>query len=420
MNQDARDKIIKARVALQKTHPFFSYLALHLAPIEVTGDDAKALPTLAVDARGNMWYNPDFVNKLDQEEVKGVVCHEIMHVALMHLTGLKGKDAQICNVAMDIVVNDIIIENSLRLPREGLIPSNHEISLNGGKVTIKDINKKCWEAVYAELEKKLPKEKASGYGFDQHQHGSGKDGDQEGSGGKDDQKKKGKGFGGAVNDQDFDAKQRLNEAYAYAKLQGKAPAGMDRYIEELSYPKLDWKSMLRKFIIREIPFNYSYNRPSKRSIATGIFMPSIIKESLEIGVAVDTSGSMSPDDIKKCVSEVLGIIKAYDNVKLTVLSCDAEVHTVAEVACEEDIANLKLKGGGGTDFKPVFRWIEDNKTDMKLCVFFTDGYGDFPQDAPRTKVLWCITEGGLELEKIPFGEAVYMSLKDRDQQEEPV
>lgn len=408
MNQDARDKIIKARVALQKTHPFFSYLALHLAPIETV-----EIPTMGVDKRGNMWYNPEFVNKMDQEEVKGVVCHEIMHVALEHLKGLKGKDAQVSNVAMDIVVNDIIIENGLKLPREGIIPSNHEVTINGN-IKIKEVNKKCWEIIYAELEKKLPKKPKGAYGFDEHTHGDGT-GDDDGKGGDGDKDGKKKGLAGAVNDKDFDAKQTVNEAYAYAKLQGLAPAGMDRYIEELSYPKMDWKSMLRKFIIREIPFNYNYSRPSKRSIACGIFMPSVVKESLEIGVAVDTSGSMSPDDLKMCVSEVLGIIKAYDNVKLTVLSCDAEVHTVTEVTCEEDVASLKLAGGGGTDFRPVFEWIGDNKPSMKLLVFFTDGYGEFPEDAPQTKVLWCVSKGGLELDKIPFGESVALELHEREE-----
>lgn len=408
MNQDAKDKIIKARVALQKSHPFFSYLALHLAPIETV-----EIPTMGVDKRGNMWYNPDFVNKMDQEEVKGVVCHEIMHVALEHLGGLKGKDAQVANVAMDIVVNDIIMENGLRLPREGIIPQNHEVVINGN-IKVKEVNKKCWEIIYAELEKKLPKKKKgeAGYGFDQHEREAPGDDDKNGQDGPDGNKKK---LGGGVNDQDFDAKQRVNEAYAYAKLQGKAPAGLDRYIEELSYPKLDWKSMLRKFIIREIPFNYNYSRPSKRSIACGIFMPSVVKESLEIGVAVDTSGSMSPDDLKMCVSEVLGIIKAYDNVKLTVLSCDAEVHTVSEVCCEDDVASLKLEGGGGTNFIPVFDWVADNKPGMKLLVFFTDGYGEFPKDAPNMKVLWCVSKGGMELERIPFGEAVNIDMHEREE-----
>jgi predicted metal-dependent peptidase len=396
MNQEARDKIIKARVTLQKTHPFFSYLALHLTPIEV---EAKVVPTLGVDARGNLYYNPEFVNKMAQDKVKGVVCHEVMHVALSHLNGLKGKDTKVSNVAQDIVINDIILENQLQLPREGLLPSNHEITINGN-IKIVKINKKPWEQVYHELEKKLPKEKV--YGFDEHMRDKGKD-DQDGK-------------GGAAGD-DKDWKQIINEGYAYAKLQGKAPAGVDRYIEELSYPKLNWRQMLQKFIVREIPYDFCYTRPSRKSLATGVFMPSVVRESLEIGVALDTSGSMSHKDLKECLSETLGIVKAYSNVKLTGLTCDAEVHTMAEVSSEEDIANLEIKGGGGTDFIPVFKWVEENKPQMRLLIFFTDGYGSFPESAPMVKTLWCITQGGMELDKIPFGERVNLDFRDKPEDE---
>lgn len=409
MNQEAKDKIIKARVALQKTHPFFSYLALHLQPIEcetqkpgskepVTGPQ---VPTMGVDNRGNMYYNPDFVNKMTQDEVKGVVCHEVMHIALEHLRGLKGKDVKVSNVAQDIVINDIILENQLQLPREGLLPHNHEIMINGN-IKIVKIDKKPWEQVYHELEKKLPKEKQ--YGFDDHM----RDGDDDGKG----DPKDGKGADGK------DWKQIINEGYAYAKLQGKAPAGLDRYVDELNYPKLNWRQMLQKFIVREIPYDFSYSRPSKRSLACGVYMPSVTRESLEIGVALDTSGSMSPKDLKECLSETVGIVKAYSNVKLTVVTCDAEVHTVGEVTSEEDVANLEIKGGGGTDFIPVFKWIEENKPQMRLVIFFTDGFGSFPESAPQVKTLWCITQGGLELDKIPFGESVNLDFRDKNEEGE--
>jgi len=406
MNQEAKDKIIKARVGLQKTHPFFSYLALHLEPIacDPTNKTGPQVPTMGVDNRGNMYYNPDFVNKMTQEEVKGVVCHEVMHVALEHLKGLKSKDVKVSNVAQDIVINDIILENQLQLPKEGLLPQNHEITINGN-IKIQKIDKKPWEQIYHELEKKLPKEKV--YGFDEHIRD--KDGD-----GKDDPKD-GKGAG-AGDGKDW--KQIINEGYAYAKLQGKTPAGLDRYVDELNYPKLNWREMLQKFIVREIPYDFCYTRPSKRSLACGVFMPSVTRESLEIGVALDTSGSMSPKDLKECLSETVGIVKAYSNVKLTVVTCDAEVHTVGEVTCEEDVANLEIKGGGGTDFIPVFKWVEENKPAMRLLIFFTDGFGSFPADAPQVRTLWCITQGGMELDKIPFGEKVNLDFRDKNEEPE--
>lgn len=399
MNQQAKDNIIRARVSLQQSHPFFSYLALHLNPIETT-----EVPSMGVDARGNMYYNADWVLKLSLEEVKGVVCHEVMHVAFEHLKWLQGKDAQLSNIAQDLVINDALVTNSVQLPKEGLCPNNHEFNLGG--VEVKDINKKCWEQIYAELERHCKKQKVKGGGFDEHKRPENGDEPSPGGGGKDGQLDSEKGV--ATGGEKPDWKQVINEAYSYAKLQGKAPAGLDRYIEELTYPKLNWKAMLQKFIIRELPHDFCYTRPSKRSVAMGVFMPSIVRENLEIAIGVDTSGSMSPKDLQECVSEVIGIIKAYDCVKLTVIACDAEVNNVDDVQDESDLINFKFGGGGGTSFIPVFNWLEENKPNLKLLIFFTDGYGDFP-DEPKTKTLWVISPGGLELDKIPFGESVKMN-----------
>lgn len=403
MSQLAKDKIIKARVMLQKTHPFFSYIALHLTMIET-----EDVPTMGVDAKGNCYFNSKFVESMSEPEVKGVVCHEIMHVVLEHLKNLLGRHPQVANIAQDLVINDILQSNQLALPKGGLIPHNHTFTVN--KTIIKDIDKKIWEMIYDELEKIIEKAPQSGQGmegFDIHIReksgdGDGKPEDGDGKGGK-----KIQGVAGSPdkNTEEYPWKQIVNEAYAYSKLQGNAPAGVDRLIDELNYPKLNWRELLCKFIIREIPYDFSYMRPSRKSASTGVYIPSVQRENLEICVGVDTSGSISPDDLRDALSEVLGVIRAYDNVRMTVISCDAEVHTVGQVENEMDIENLNLKGGGGTDFRPVFRWIEENKPQTKLLIFFTDGYGEFPEDT-NIRTLWCVSKGGLELDKIPFGERV--------------
>lgn len=397
----AKDLIIKARVILQKTHPFFAYLSQYLMPKEVDGKD---IPTMGVDINGQLFYNPEWVAKLTLSQAKGVLSHEVMHIAFEHLKYLKHRQGDIANVAMDIVINDAIVTNNLELPPEGIIPSNHSVEIS--KVKIDNINKKCWEEVYDELMKKLPKNSKPKQGFDQHIRGA------EGQGkGKD-----GKGADGTGKGKDApDWKQLLNEAYTYAKMQGNAPAGLDRYIDSLNSPKINWKEYLQKFIIREIPFDFSYSRPSKKSVSTGVFLPSVMRENLEIAIGVDTSGSMSPADLKECVGEVLGIIRAYDCVTLTVLACDSEVHNVQDVKDESDLLNFKFGGGGGTSFKPVFKWLEENKSHTKLLIFFTDGYGDFPESEPSIRTLWVLSKQSIGIDKVPFGEAVQMEdYKDAD------
>ena len=405
------EMISLAKISMQKSMPFFSYLTMHLKCIP-TKDD-KIVPTMGVDSRWNMWYNENWVSKLSKEEVSAVVCHEVMHIALEHLKWLAGRDPRVANVAQDIVINDLLVTNGLHLPKDGIIPQNHEVTINGN-IKIKDIDKKCWQMIYAELEKKLPKSYT--YTFDNHMRDDSSLEDEKGKGGGQPSPADGQkpNMPGAGAGEQMTGKDALNNAYTYSKMQGKTPSGMDRLIDELNYPKMNWRELLQKFIIRELPFDFCYTRPSKKSISTGVFLPSIMRENLEICVGVDTSGSISPKDLKDALSEVYGIIMAYSNVKLTVLSCDAQVHTVTQVECQEDIQNLELKGGGGTSFVPVFDWIDENKPMTKLLIFFTDGYGDFPTET-SIKTLWCVSQGGLELSKVPFGEAVSLVFDKHDE-----
>ena len=430
---DSLDKIIRARVQLQKENPFFSYVCMHL-----TLKESKEVPSMGVDAYGHCYYNEDFVKTLTGEQVKGVLCHEIMHVILEHLKRGGLRDHYVSNVAQDIVVNDLLVTNDFELPKCGIIPRNHcvDLPLAPGKVlTIKNINQKVWEEVYDEIEKVVPKIKVQLSFGDQHirdgkpdnqdGEGKGKDGevktlkvkgkDDDGKDTPGDKKKKEEEGEGAGKKEEKNWKQITTEAYSYAKMQGKTPAGMDRYVEELNYPKLNWRQLLQKFIVQEIPYDYSYSRPSKKSIAAGIYMPSIRKEQLEIAVAVDTSGSMCDKDLQDCLSEVMGIVTAYENVNLTVLTCDAEVHTVNEVTATTDVKSIKMQGGGGTDFRPVFKWLEENKSQLKLLIFFTDGYGDFPKEQ-TVRTLWVLSKDGIKNDDVPFGEVVrVVNRRDEDE-----
>jgi len=425
---EAKDLLIKARVQLQTQNPFFSYVCMHLTLRE---DDR--VPTMGVDKYGNCYYNKKFVMSLvdkqraDVEKVKGVLCHEIMHVILDHLKRLGGRDSEISNVAQDLVVNDMLITNHFDLPECGLLPRNHCMKISdGNKVVgeIKDINKKVWEEVYEELLKHAKKVSKWGFG-DQHIRDP-KEGDGQGSGqereGQGKQIKITEGKGSKPEDKGTDPtqgtsekekdwKQIVNEAYTYAKMQGKTPAGMDRYIEELNTPKLNWRQLLQKFIVQQIPYDFTYSRPSKKSMVTGVYMPAIRKEQLEIAVAVDTSGSMSDVDLQDCLSEVIGIVSAYENVDLTVLACDAHVHSSSQVQTIRDVSSIKLQGGGGTDFKPVFQWLNEHKPNLRLLVFFTDGYGDFPEES-SINTLWVLSNTSMDLEDIPFGDAVKIDRRE--------
>lgn len=399
---------------LQKSNPFFSYITMHLDLKEVKDD--KQIPTMGVDMYGNLYFNPDFVNKLNQSEITGVICHETLHVVFEHLSRIGSRIPFLWNIATDIVINDIIITNNFALPKDIMIPSNHKITLDN--ITITDTDKKIADEVYNELYRKAKKIKCvcghcktdgeakegESYGtckgFDKHIYS----------------KKEGKGSGKGENKEKDaengvkegkDWQKVLTEAAEYARQRGNAPAGLDRWIKEILYPKMPWREILYKYITRELPYNYTYSMPSKKSIASGIYMPSVEKEGIEVIVSVDTSGSISEKELNDFMSEVVGIAKSFSGIRMTVLVCDADIQDVLEVTNGniDTLLELKPKGGGGTSHVPVYKWIQENKPNSKILVALTDAYTEFPKEE-STKTLWVLCQGHADIKSIPFGEVV--------------
>lgn len=258
---DAKDELIKARVQMQNESPFFSYLVMHLRMIE---DKANSLgggfgvPTCGVDAYGNLYYNSDFIKKLSQAQIKGVLCHEILHLAFEHIVRESGREHSIWNIAIDLVSNEILIANKFELPEGCLIPRDH--SFNIGTKVITDIDKKLAEEVYNELMSMVKKvnvdvisEMNKGQ-FDNHIFGKGSCKGDDGDDNKKGNSTSDKGIGGKPPDW----KKVLAEAATIAKQRGNIPAGMERLIGELLNPKVSWKEMLYKYITREIPHDYTY------------------------------------------------------------------------------------------------------------------------------------------------------------------
>jgi len=127
-----------------------------------------------------------------------------------------------------------------------------------------------------------------------------------------------------------------------------------------------------------------------------------------IVVAIDTSGSIDDKMIKEFLTEVAGMIQAYKIETLYVLSIDAALQTTNKFKNPRDLRTLKvdIKGGGGTDFRPAFDFIEDVlRKQFTVLIYITDAMGTFP-DTPQyqNKVIWCVKGDG----KVPFGKRVQL------------
>lgn len=440
---DAKDRIIRARIKLQETEPYYGYLVLNLKPKK----EEKKVPTMGVDGKGNLYYNPSFVEDITQKEVKGVLTHEVLHCSFQHPGRRGNRNPEIWGIAVDIVVNNLLEqENGIELPEGGIIPRNDKIELGQG-ITIDKISEKSSEEIFDELYSKMPNKKCSkcnGTGKCQKCDGSGKQDD--GNGGKEkcdncdgsgkcpncsgtgkelEGKKLPKGFDKHIQNEDSeevkgqkgegqegegqggekDWEELMNNAMVIAenqKEQGNLPAGLKRRIKEVKGTKENWKQILYRYISRNIPNDFSYQRPSKRSRAMGVFMPKTKKENLDVVVGVDTSGSISEKELKNFVAQILRINNSFQNVNITVLVLDYDIQNVVKLqgSQKQILKDLKLKGGGGTDMRKVTEWIEENKKRTQVCVVLTDGKTNYPENKSWAQI-YAISKAGVSTTKLP-------------------
>lgn len=381
INMSPREKVIQARISLLRLMPFWGTMAMHLKPIELSKEEAQQAfgmekPTAGVDMYGNMPYCRDFVAELSQEDLMFVIAHETMHIALEHLTRKGSRQARLWNVATDEAINNLL-KHEMRVWKEALCSHQFE--------------EKSSEEIYDELLKDITIQNVykgiCPNSMDAHFYGDSK-GKKE-----DDSPFKSKG------QEKLNAPKMIKDAASFAKSQGKMPAGMARLFKDLLEPVMNWKELLQKYIMAVLPQDWTYTKPSKRAQSAGFYMPSIVKETVDIVVGVDSSGSISDAEYQQFLSEIFAMTRAVNNLKATVLICDAELSQVVEIDQTFDPAmDIKGRGYGGTSCIPVFQWVHEEKTEnVKLLVYLTDGYIDEPYSAVYESgypVLWVVTPRG--------------------------
>ncbi len=356
----------KARVRVILDHPFFGSLLMKLPLVEDPGCD-----TLYTDGT-KIGVNPEFAKELPPDELCGVLCHEIMHVALGHHKRRGDRDPKRWNVACDYAINPILEKDGVSLPADALLDPNYE-----------DLSA---EEIYARLPEPDPSDEPSG--------GQGESGEQDGPPGE-------------VRDLPDGAEEAVDEidvrqATQAAKLAGKGGDAASRAVSNALTPKVDWREVLRQFI-QQSRDDYSWSRPNRRFIGQGLYLPGADGEELgELVVAVDTSGSVDVDMLDQFISEVSAIALESRPSRVHVLYCDTEVegHDVFE---RDEPVTANPKGGGGTLFQPVFDAVAQEGITPECLIYLTDLYGPAPDD-PGYPVLWiCDSQ-----KTAPFGETIHI------------
>lgn len=434
-----KDKITMARVAMLFKQPFFGTLAMR---IDIRPAD-NWVPTMAVDGK-YMYYNHEFVDSLNNEELQFVVSHEVLHLVYDHLGRNEFRDHQLYNVAADYVVNDeLVLAGVGKMPIQKITNknSNGRTTTTDEIVGLHDVKYRGWnsENVYDDLLKQMQKSQQSGKGqkgdgsgdgsgngsvngmtldelvdklLDEHiSPGAGKDGEEDDS-------KSGNGKNdGTDGPAKFDEETRkqlkaelMDTIVNLSKTcnVGNIPAGVQRIIEQMTAPKMDWRAMLQANLDSLIQYDSDYLHMNRKGWHLSVVLPGpVTDKQLEVAVAIDMSGSIGTKEAAEFLSEIQGIMNAYASYNILVFCFDTRVYNPVNFSNDDGISITTYvpQGGGGTSAACIFDYLkEEGIQPQKLCIL-TDGYIYEWGDPNYCSVLWVI-KGSKE--KPPFGEVAYM------------
>ena len=204
----------------------------------------------------------------------------------------------------------------------------------------------------------------------------------------------------------------IEQALDMAREQGQLPDSVARALGKVIEPEVDWTEKLGTTVSRRIGNDrWNYEVPNQEWMARDIFVPSRSSFGCaDLVVGGDVSGSVTDEEHDLMKGAMVGILEQLRPKRLFAVWCDAKVQQVDLLDAPSDLYTLKPpKGGGGTDFRPVFKWIADNP-DLELdgLIYLTDGFGTYPSVAPAFPVIWgSVTRGKI----YPFGDVIEIPRK---------
>jgi predicted metal-dependent peptidase len=343
----------KLRIMGEKQTTFYSAL-LSMLDIIIDTD----IPTAATNGL-YIKFSPDFLDTLSNEEILGLIMHELEHVVNGHCDYELYKKQNLCpdklNEAQDHYINLNLLAKKYQLPKSRLADAQykglssmeiyHKLPKNGPKMdpSLKDV-------IVSPPDGMSPQEHAE---------------------------------------------RVLNNVVKsviiaeQANDHGSVPGHLARELQDILSPKLPWQTILQQYLTEFIAEDYSMRRPNKRFMPDW-YLPTIQGEGLgHLVMGCDVSGSMSNEDISEIWNEYSYIFETLNPATAHIQTFDTRVHLDKTYECGDFIPEFELKGGGGTDVQPLLDAIREE--DPKFALIFTDGYFDTPNmDDIDVDVFWII------------------------------
>lgn len=216
-----------------------------------------------------------------------------------------------------------------------------------------------------------------------------------------------------------------SELENFCKEQGYGSGNFIQSLKEINRERYDYTEFLKKFAVTgevmkidmdEFDYNYySYGLQLYGNVA--LIEPleyKDVKRIREFVIAIDTSGSVSGSLVQGFITKTYNILKNTDSffskVNIWIIQCDSTIQEAVQITSQEEfdkyIKKMELKGFGGTDFRPVFKYVDNMLkkrllTNLKGMIYFTDGYGTFPKYKPKYETAFAFMRNDYERYGIP-------------------
>lgn len=365
-------------INLNSKHPFYGRVLIAL-----WWEFSEEVPYAATDFK-RIFLNPNFVQQIKdigslRESIlclEFVLVHELQHVIKMHYHRRGERDSRLWNIACDYNINNELIKYDI-----GVKPSFHLFEIYEGKY-----GDALEEEIYEDLLKNPPPEDDSKPDFG----GTLKPSSGEGNNAPMDK---------GVLQQKIDG--IVAAAAKSARDVGKLPGYLEDWIFEQKQPQINWRQKLKQFTGAAFPRDVSWEKLNRRMINSGVYVPAVIKNGVgNMSVVVDTSGSVSNEELQKLFSELNALRSDCCPERTQVILFESNVYFNEVFKHGENLEINEIRRGG-TNYSKAFDEIAGNPQ----CVIVLGDLEDklnFP--APKCPVLWVsVTDT-----RAPWGETVFL------------
>lgn len=408
MIDNVHAEIAKCSKSLMFKEPFYGLLLIGLN--KKLNNNILTACVCKENINTALMINPDFWEKQDEKTRVAVLKHELLHIAFHHLTSLSEyENHELLNIAADLEVNQYIQDEWKGKTWNGLeITKSPFLEL---KLPERVGTRKYYELLQQEIKNNpngdisklvdaLKDAKAGGYGASiKVKMGDGSEIDvpcthefwKEFEGMSEADKKL---IEKQINHQLKETAENVQRS------RGTIPGELESFIKglfEVEEPVINWKAYLRRFNGMAIKI---YTKKTRRKLNKRfVGNPALkIKQRKNTLVAIDTSGSVSDEDLLEFFNEIHHIHKT--GTEIDIIDCDATIHRVYRYKGKQE-EKITVMGRGGTDFEPVMQYLNEHKGKYQNLIYLTDGECCAPKTNPIRPTLWVFCEGGRFNDELP-------------------